>query len=559
LGEVVGSRAKLCVIRAEPGHGGTRLLAEVEEAERPRRSLRLCTAGAEPLGSLRYAFARSIAVHGPAPDGALSETELQALEDLLAGEGIDDDLGAAIVARWTLLEGNAASGNAPGGSADNREPADVAGVVLIDDATEIDDPSLDVVAKAAVVPGAPVRIVMRLDGGSLLPPSFDKLPAGPQILLPALEPDDALALASELAPVPLTAEAAATWAERGRHVPLGIAEAIALGRGTGAFEASGARASFAPDTDLGLDATEWIRRRYDLLSNDAKMVLRACAVLGLDVEKALLHELVELGPAIATAAAMQELVAEGWLEERAGYCTFASRTHREVVSEDVVDDEEKRLHGSASILVEKRGGKLAAAEAARHAAMAGDHPRSVELALAAAEMSRVLGLDGACEALLAFVGANPHGFAALPTPTTVFRLESWIEALRASGEHDGAASRLEAIALLAKGETGAALAALRDGVTQARSSSAAMRSRAALAYGIGLAVAGQPTEALFTALEALARAREGGEARGERACARFLTRLCEGAGRGAAAATWQNIAGERTIPPPRGSMPPPRA
>jgi hypothetical protein len=310
-------------------------------------------------------------------------------------------------------------------------------------------------------------------------------------------------------------------------------------------------ASLSPETDSGLDASEWIRRRYDLLSNEAKMVLRAAAVLGLDVEKALMHELLEMGPAVNAGTATLELTTAGWLEERAGRCVFASRTHREVVLEDVLDDEETRLHEAASLLVEKRGGKLAAAEAARHAALAGDHPRSVELALAAAEMSRVLGLDAASEALLAFVGANPHGFAALPTPTTVFRLESWIEALRASGEHDGAASRLEAIALLAKGEIGAALAALRDGVTQAGAAPAA-RSRALLAYGIGLAVAGQSNEALFAALDALARARESGEPRGERACARFLTRLTEAAGRADTALLWQRIAGERTIPPPRG-------
>jgi hypothetical protein len=269
------------------------------------------------------------------------------------------------------------------------------------------------------------------------------------------------------------------------------------------------------------------------------------------VQKALLHELLEIcGPGPA-AHAIEELAAAGWLEVHAGSYAFASRTHHEVVLEDVVDDEERRLHETASLLIEKRGGKLAAAEAARHAAQAGDHARSVELALAAAEMSRVLGLDGACEALLAFVGANPHGFAAFPTPTTVFRLESWIEALRASGEHEGAASRLEAIALLAKGETGAALAALREGVSQAAGSTAAARSRASLAYGIGLAVAGQPGEALFAALEALARARESGEPRGERACARFLTRLTSGAGHNTSADAWQKVAGERTIPPPR--------
>jgi hypothetical protein len=550
LGEVVGSRAKLCVIRADPGYGGTRFLHEVDAAFRPRRTLHLCSAGAEPLGALRYAFARSIADQGPVPEGALTEMQVQALEDLLAGDGIDDDLGAEIVARWTLLDDSAADDRP---TLPDRGSVDFSGVVLIDDASEIDDPSLDIVAKAALVPTTPVRVVMRLDAGASLPPSFESLPAGPQILLPALEPADAQALAISVAPVALDPDSAARWAERGRHVPLGIVEAVALGVATGAVAAqNGARpASLSPDTEAGLEAGEWIRRRYDLLPHEAKAVLRVTAVLGLDVQKALLHELLEVCGSGPVASAMETLVLSGWLEERKGSCAFASRTHREVVLEDVVDDEERRLHEAASTLVEKRGGKLAAAEAARHAAIAGNHARSVELALAAAEMSRVLGLDGACEALLAFVGANPHGFAALPTPTTVFRLESWIEALRASGEHDGAASRLQAIALLAKGETGAALAALRDGIVQAADANAAAKSRAALAYGIGLAVAGQPSEALFVALEALARARESGEPRGERACARFLTRLTTGAGHPAAADAWQRIAGERTIPPPR--------
>jgi hypothetical protein len=551
LGDVVASRAKLCVIRAEPGYGGTRLLYEVEAALLPRRSLSLCTAGAEPLGALRYAFARSISVHGPVAEGVLSETQIQALDELLAGDGIDDDLGAQIVARWSLVDDTQGADRS---TQSDRPSSDFSGVVLIDDAAEVDDPSLDIVAKAAMLGVAPVRIVMRLDAGSSLPPSFESLAAGPQILLAALEPADAQQLAAALSPVPLAPEAAARWAERGRHIPLGIVEAVALGVSTGAF-ATGSEArpaSLSPDTDSGLEVGEWIRRRYDLLTGNAKAVLRVVAVLGLVVEKALLHELLETCAAVPAAHSLEELTAARWLEERASSYVFASRTQREVVLEDVVDDDEHRLHEAASILVQQRGGKLAAAEAARHAALAGDHARSVELALAAAEMSRVLGLDGACEALLAFVGANPQGFSALPTPTTVFRLESWVEALRASGEHDGAASRLEAIALLAKGETGAALAALREGVTQAANLTPAMQSRAHLAYGIGLAVAGQQSEALFAALEALARARASGEPRGERACARFLTRLAAGAGHPRAADAWQKLAGERTIPPPRG-------
>jgi hypothetical protein len=554
---VVASRAKLCVIRAEPGYGGTRLLYEIEATLHPRRTLTLCTAGAEPLGALRYAFARSIAAYGPVPEGVLSPPQVQALEDLLCGDGIDDELGAEILARWSLLD-DIETGDRS--TLPDRPSADFSGVVLIDDASEIDDPSLDIVAKAALLAVTPVRIVMRLEAGASLPPSFEELPAGPQILLAALEPSDAQQLVAALSPVPLEPAAAARWAERGRHIPLGIVEAMALGVGTGAFSKEGGSrpASLSPDTDAGLEVGEWVRRRYDLLSDDAKTVLRVAAVLGHDVEKALLHELLEDCAEVPAAHALEELTGARWLEERPGSYSFASRTQREIVLEDVVEDDERRLHGAASLLVQKRGGKLAAAEAARHAALAGDHPRSVELALAAAEMSRVLGLDGACEALLAFVGANPHGFAALPTPTTVFRLESWIEALRASGEHDGAASRLEAIALLAKGETGAALAKLREGVAYAAATTPAMQSRALLAYGIGLAVAGQQTEALFAALDALARARASGESRGERACARFLARLTSGAGHPRAADAWQKIGGERTIPPPPGSIPPPR-
>jgi len=524
------------------------LLRELADALRPRRSLWLCTAGAEPLGALRYALARSIDEFGLVPKGTFTDDQVQALEDFLSGDGIDDDLGAEIVARWTMLDDATADDRS---TVPDRVSVGVAGVVLIDDAEEVDDPSLDIVAKAALVGETPIRVVMRLDAGSSLPPSFESFPPGPQILLPALEPAHAQELAAAIAPVLLAPDVAARWAERGRHVPLGIVEAVALGVATGAFAADAPAPPLTPDRDTGLDASEWIRRRYDLLSDEGKGVLRVMAVLGFDVQNALLHELLEIcgqGPA---GRALEVLAAEGWLEQRAGSCIFASRTHRDVVLEDVVDDEEQRLHDAASILVEKRGGKLAAAEAARHAALAGNHARSVELALAAAEVSRVLGLDGACEALLAFVGANPHGFAALPTPTTVFRLESWIEALRASGEHDGAASRLGAIALLAKGETGAALAALREGVAHAAGSTAAARSRASLAYGIGLAVAGQQGEALFAALEALARARESGESRGERACARFLTRLTAGSGHAASADAWQKVAGERTIPPPR--------
>ena len=83
------SRAPLVFLRADAGFGGTRLLTELEAACLPGRSLLLATAGAEPLGALRCAFVRSIAMHGPPPEGALEDDERAALAQLLAGNGAE--------------------------------------------------------------------------------------------------------------------------------------------------------------------------------------------------------------------------------------------------------------------------------------------------------------------------------------------------------------------------------------------------------------------------------------------------------------------------------------
>jgi hypothetical protein len=132
---------------------------------------------------------------------------------------------------------------------------------------------------------------------------------------------------------------------------------------------------------------------------------------------------------------------------------------------------------------------------------------------------------------------------ALPAePATDVRLLSWIDALRPSGDHEEGTGRLQAIASLTKGETAGALSVLRDGVHQAETAPAAARSRAALAYGIALAVSGRQSEALFAALEALAWARDSNEAQGARACARFLARLSSAAGFPEASSTWQRVA-----------------
>ncbi len=120
----------------------------------------------------------------------------------------------------------------------------------------------------------------------------------------------------------------------------------------------------------------------------------------------------------------------------------------------------------------------------------------------------------------------------------MLRNDPWIETLRAGGGGDGAAERLEAIARLSEGRTQEALSKLQDGVKKAEKSLPALRSRAWLAYGVALAVAGRANDARIAALEALAGAREIGEAYGEKACARFLARLSPGARHPEAAALW---------------------
>jgi class 3 adenylate cyclase len=88
-----------------------------------------------------------------------------------------------------------------------------------------------------------------------------------------------------------------------------------------------------------------------------------------------------------------------------------------------------------------------------------------------------------------------------------------------------AAERLDAMAQLADGKSGEALRRLRRSKENAPQDDPSARCRAALALGVALATAGRPYEAALEALDGLARAREGKDERGERACARFLSQL----------------------------------
>lgn len=535
LDRLLSSDASIGLVRADPGFGGTRMLVEIESASLPARCLYLSGAGAEPLGALRRSFARSIAMSGPEPLGSLPPVHRRGLERLLAGEGVDVRFGAELVARWVTL---------PAAAGDEVAP----GAILIDDAMEVDDPSLDAVAIAAEQHAPEVRIVARLDSRGTLPPPFQRLEVGTIVNLGPLPRACAEQLASSATLGTLSSEVARRWARRGRFVPLGIVEALSEGIATG--ELAGRRASSngharAADLGLQLEPSEWVARRLKLLPSATKAMLRAVAMLGVEVTAPLAHELAVLREIADPAREVGELCRGGWLgNEPEGFYVLPSRTHRDVIVGDIPEEERRVWHEAASIVVERLGGKLASAEAARHAVLSGNQARAVELALVAAKSSRQLELEAATEALLAFAGASQDDIAPGPEPAADFRLLSWIDALRRTGDRDGVAARLSAIASLARGETSEALVSLREGVELAEGEGPSVRSRAALAYGIALAVVGRRAESLLVALDALARAREGKEALGARACARFLARLSMAAGHGQASKEWQSVAVE---------------
>ncbi len=119
-------------------------------------------------------------------------------------------------------------------------------------------------------------------------------------------------------------------------------------------------------------------------------------------------------------------------------------------------------------------------------------------------------------------------------------LDRMAEAYR-ERHQEALAVRLDAMASLVRGESAEALRSLRAAQQRALDGSLSEQCRARLALAVGLSAAGRSREAFVEALQALARAREGRDQRGERACARFLAQLSRGFEEPAAAATWDAL------------------
>ncbi len=103
------------------------------------------------------------------------------------------------------------------------------------------------------------------------------------------------------------------------------------------------------------------------------------------------------------------------------------------------------------------------------------------------------------------------------------------------------AERLDAIAELAAGKAGEALRRLRKSKENSMSENPSTRCRAALALAVALSSAGRPYEAALEGLDGIARAREGQDGVGEKACARFLAQLSKNFHDEGSALRWKEL------------------
>lgn len=113
------------------------------------------------------------------------------------------------------------------------------------------------------------------------------------------------------------------------------------------------------------------------------------------------------------------------------------------------------------------------------------------------------------------------------------------KSLREEHPENGAADRLEAMALLARGKAEAGLRQLEEAVAALANGPPLVRAQATLALAVGQGQVGNRREAALGALQALKDARASGNPRAEQACTQYLAQLAAQDGALEEARAWQ--------------------
>lgn len=378
----------LLVLRADPGTGGTRYLAEL--ASRASRALVVVPSGSsfEPLGALRRALARSVTRE-------LSPLLLELtgpLESLLAGDGVALDVAARLVSAflWPKTEGQAP------------------GLLLLDDAKSVDPATLEACVRAAQgTKTAAFGIVARLDATSGLPSVLAALTKSTEIEIAPLSRDAAESLAGACTSDALDDVARRRWARLAANVPLGVVESVAYGIATGDLRWTGDKASprsKASGRGKVRGAAEWIVLRARDESEPCRTLLCLVALLGGEAKVTRLAQVLErAGMRVDVDSVLEELIRGRWLvDTQEDWVALPSRTHRDALAGLLEPDARRPLHRASAEVIQNEEGVFGRVEAAWHAAQAGDGPAAARILLAAARGTAAARLEASTTQLIAF-------------------------------------------------------------------------------------------------------------------------------------------------------------
>jgi hypothetical protein len=381
----------LQIIRADPGLGGTRMLAEIARAVAPASAIYVAPAGAsvEPLGALRRALARALTTQ-PNPFEVSDEQELGPVLDMfLGGIGASIDQAAALVGAFLRARG----------------PTDPPGALLIDDAGDIDAESLEACGQVIASMPSPFHVFVRVDATDPLPPALASLHVEREIELGPLARAEGEALAQGVAGGKLEARAARRIARRSGGAPLAITEALAFGVGAGELTWTADRLGLRTMASLaGKPATtaRWISKRAKSTASDERGVLATIALMGGEAPVESVRDvLATIEPAIAVDEEVKKLVAARLLvPSQPGWMALPSRTHRETIADLLDEAPRKALSRAIADALEQSEGELGCAEAANHAVKGGDGERGARLALRAARAAQAAGMAKSANRLL---------------------------------------------------------------------------------------------------------------------------------------------------------------
>ena len=382
----------LLILRADPGTGGSRMLAEL--AAHASRALVVLPAGSsfEPLGALRRALARSTTRE-------LSPLLLELtgpLESLLAGEGVSLDMAARLVTAflWPKTERQAI------------------GLLLLDDAKHIDPATLEACVRAAQDTKAAFGIVARLDATGGLPSVLAALTRTSEIEIAPLTHEDAEQVAAGCTSDGLDALARRRWARLAANVPLGVVESVAYGIALGDLRwergtTDAGRASPRSRTSgrgKVRAASDWISLRARSESSTCQLVLCLIALLGGEARVTRVGKILErAGERVDVDAVLAELMRGRWLvDTQEDWVALPSRTHREALA-GLLDAEARRpIHRASAEVIQKQDGVFGRVEAGWHAAQVGDGPAAARILIAAARATAAARLEASTTQLIAF-------------------------------------------------------------------------------------------------------------------------------------------------------------